>query len=193
MAGGKRQRVFLILAIVVIGGAVLLVNDYLLKQRRQASSAAAPSLPMTAEQQRLINLRPDFTLPDEVGLPRSIDEWQGKVIVLNFWATWCRPCLRETPMLIDTQRRYREQGVQFVGISFDDREAVETYKQRTGFDFNYPILIGEDEAIPIAKAYGNDAGILPFTVLIDRAGTIRDLKFGETTREELEDALNPLL
>ncbi|MBI5450866.1 MAG: TlpA family protein disulfide reductase [Gammaproteobacteria bacterium] len=140
----------------------------------------------------MLTRRPDLTLPDDHGLPRSLSEWDGKVIVLNFWATWCQPCQREIPMFIEQQAKLAAQGVQFIGVSFDDRQAVETFGQRTGIRFNYPILIGEDAAIDAAKQYGNDFGILPYTVIIDRRGMLRDQKFGQIDRDELEAALRGL-
>ena len=137
--------------------------------------------------------RPDFTLPDQIGLPHDVKEWDGKTLVLNFWATWCRPCRRELPMLNTVQQRYADKGVQIVAISLDDRQAVEGFIKATGIHLDLQVLVGDDDAIPVAKDYGNETGLLPYTVIVDSRGMIRYNHFGEISENELTEQLATLI
>ena len=134
---------------------------------------------------------PAFTLPDLANVMHSSDEWQGKVVVLNFWATWCPPCRQETPTFVQLQEQYAARGLQFVGVAIDDRQNVRDFMDTYGI--NYPMLIGENNAINIAKLYGNNFGALPYTVIIDRQGTIQLVQRGELTREMAEGTIRRLL
>lgn len=96
-------------------------------------------------------------------------------------------------MFIDLQRRYGPRGLQFVGIAIDRDSEVATFAGHLGIEFNYPLLIGMDEGIAVARAYGNDLGILPYTVLIDRTGHIAHLQFGEFERANAERLIAGLL
>jgi thiol-disulfide isomerase/thioredoxin len=136
-------------------------------------------------------LRPDFTLPDLEGRPRSVKEWDGKVLVVNFWATWCPPCRREIPMFIEMQKRYGERGLQFLGIAVDNLEDVSHFAIET--DINYPLLVGEQEAIDLSQQLGNTLSLLPFTAIIDRQGRVLATKAGELTRSQADKLLLPLL
>ena len=138
-------------------------------------------------------LRPAFSLADRFGLRHNISEWDGRVVALNFWASWCGPCRREIPLFIELQQRYGAQGLQFVGVAIDRDAEVAAFAGRLGIEFNYPLLIGMDEAISVARAYGNDLGILPYTVLIDRTGHITHLQFGEFERADAERLIADLL
>jgi peroxiredoxin len=134
---------------------------------------------------------PEFTLPDLDGAPHNIREWHGKVIVLNFWATWCPPCRKETPMLVELQDKFGPQGLQLVGVAIDKTEKVEEFMDTYGV--NYPMLIGVDDAIEIAKSYGNRFGALPYTVIIDRNGHIAHVQRGELERDVALKTINKLL
>ena len=167
----KKQGNLIILALIVLGAAALGYNAWY-KQQLQQDTTASPGMDIQAtDSDTLIGQhRPDFTLKDMIGVPRKLSEWDGNVIVLNFWATWCRPCLQEIPMFTDVQREVGQNKVRFIGIAVDDRATVETFLKRTSIEINYPLLIGDDEAIPVAVDYGNDTGILPYTVIIDASG-----------------------
>lgn len=131
--------------------------------------------------------RPSFTLPDLDGNERSIAEWDGKVVVLNFWGSWCPPCVHEIPMFVDLQEEYGEQGVQFVGVAVDQLEAAREFHDELGM--NYPSLIGVHEANEVSALYGNEMGTLPYTVVIDRDGYIVRIFAREVTRDMLEPAI----
>ncbi len=133
----------------------------------------------------------DFTLPDLEGKKRSLHEWRGKVIVLNFWATWCPPCREEIPLFISLQKKHPADDLQVIGVAIDNLTAVMVYRQSVRF--NYPILIGEDHAMPLVAQYGNRMGSLPYTVIIDRSGSIAVRKLGVFNQTELESLIEPLL
>ncbi len=135
--------------------------------------------------------RPEFTFKDLQGQPRSPANWDGKVVVVNFWATWCVPCRKEIPFFNALQKEYGDKGVQFVGIAIDDQKAVERFIQIIPIE--YPVLIGNTAAIQTAQAYGNVAGALPFTAFIDRTGHIAAIATGglteAVTRRKIEELL----
>ncbi len=133
----------------------------------------------------------EFTLPDLTGTPRSLSEWRGQVVVVNFWATWCPPCREEIPLFIDLQKRHGHDGLQFLGVAIDRQEDVAGYYVQIGM--NYPTLIGDDNAIEIMRAYGNRMGSLPYSVIIDRDGRVAARKLGAFRGQELESLLTPLL
>jgi len=134
---------------------------------------------------------PEFTLPDLEGVPHSISQWDGSVIVLNFWATWCPPCRKETPMFVELQEQWGTQGLQFVGVAIDEVNKVKEFMDTYGV--NYPMLTGVDDAVEIAKDYGNRFGALPYTVIIDRDGNIAHVQRGELDRETAVKVIQPLL
>lgn len=134
---------------------------------------------------------PEFSLPDINGVLHSSHEWAGKVVILNFWATWCPPCRSETPLFVELQEHYSATGLQFVGVAIDDADKVQDFMDTYGI--NYPMLLGENDAIDTAKQYGNRFGALPYTVVIDRQGMIRFIQRGEMTRPMVEGAIRPLL
>lgn len=135
--------------------------------------------------------RPDFSLNNVDGQLRHINEWDGQVVALNFWATWCPPCLKEIPEFIHLQDKYADQGLQFIGIALQEPEPVKAFMQEYGM--NYPVLAGELEVIKLAKSYGNSIGALPYTVIIDRQGRIAFVKPGPLSGEQAEEVILGLL
>ena len=154
----------------------------------QTAGAGAPS---AMDAQVLGIRRPDFTLPDLDGRPRSISEWDGKVVAINFWATWCPPCLKEVPEFVSLQEKYRAQGLRFIGIALQKPEEVREFVAE--HRVNYTILAGEMEVIKLAEAYGNHIGALPYTAIIDRNGQIVHVKPGVLPIEEAESIVRQLL
>ena len=134
---------------------------------------------------------PDFSLMDVSGQSRSVSEWQGKVLVINFWATWCPPCLEEIPHFINLQDKYGDQGLQFLGIALEGVDEVTSFANKLGI--NYPLLVGEQEVIKLAGKFGNRIGGLPYTVIIDRSGTINFIKVGPLSVSEAEQVITSLL
>ncbi len=139
-----------------------------------------------------------FELSDLEGQMRSSDEWNGKALLVNFWATWCAPCLKEMPVLMGLHEKYEGQDFEVVGLAAelgaaaDDPEKVANFIRETGIE--YPILFGEMEAvIDISKRYGNQIGGLPYSAFIDRNGVVRHVRFGEMSLAEAERMLQDIL
>lgn len=125
------------------------------------------------------------------GKKADFAQWKGKVLVVNFWATWCPPCRKEIPEFIKMQQKYKDKGLQFIGIAIDQVDKVQAYSDEMGF--NYPILIGELEAAEMARQLGNRLGGLPFTVIIDRNGKVVTTELGGLTEAKLESIVTPIL
>jgi thiol-disulfide isomerase/thioredoxin len=126
--------------------------------------------------------RPVFSLADRDGKKRSITEWDGKTLVVNFWATWCPPCRREIPMLKALSAGRAAQEVVVIGVAVDFRDQVLAYADKEGI--NYPLLIGEDDGLDAATAFGLGSMGLPFTVFIDNRGRIVTIHLGELHAEQ---------
>lgn len=154
------------------------------------TSAAAP--PSTIAGNGVIGKqRPDFSLQDIEDKLRSVNEWNGKVLVINFWATWCPPCRKEMPAFIELQDQYGKQGLQFIGIAIDDKDKVTDFSDTYGV--NYPMLLGTLEAIKLGKQYGNSFGALPYTVIVGRDGKIAYTVRGEFQKATAEAEIKKLL
>jgi peroxiredoxin len=131
------------------------------------------------------------TLPDTAGSQQSIAQWKGKVLVVNFWATWCIPCRDEMPEFVKAQQEFGDRGVQFVGIAIDDVAKVRDFAAELGL--NYPALIGGYGAIELSKSLGNRVGALPYTMFIDRTGRINRAHLGPLKPAELRSIVGQLL
>ena len=131
--------------------------------------------------------RPDITLADRDGKLRALSEWDGKALIINFWATWCAPCRREIPMLNALASEYRGQGVEVIGIAVDFREDVLQYLKKMPID--YTVLIGEQDGMDAARAFGMDTIGLPFTAFTDSSGRIATIHVGELHRPQAEAIL----
>lgn len=125
------------------------------------------------------------------GSRQSLAQWSGKVLVVNFWATWCAPCREEIPEFIEFQRQYGDRGVLFVGIAVDQRDPVARFSRE--FGINYPVLVGNLGALDVARAAGNTVSVLPFTVIVGRDGAIVRSLVGKLDRKMFEAVVLPLL
>jgi peroxiredoxin len=125
------------------------------------------------------------------GTTTSLAPWQGKVIVLNFWATWCPPCREEIPDLMNIQREFAGNSVQVVGIALDSMENTRRFADE--LKVNYPLLVAGSEGLVLARDVGNRAGALPFTVVIDKQGNIVKSHLGVLRLDDLRTILKPLV
>ena len=130
----------------------------------------------------------DFQFPDLAGINRTLASWPDQLLIVNFWASWCAPCLKEIPDFVTLQQQYGNQGVQFIGIAVDNLAAVKKFVAKT--PINYPVLIGEFDALRLVKAYGNTSGGLPYTVFIDNsAGQVLYRHQGPLTLSEAQSLI----
>ena len=135
---------------------------------------AAPTGPAT---ETVPTQRPLFALPDLEGKTHSIAEWDGKPLIVNFWATWCAPCRREMPLLNRIKHEYAIKGVEIVGIAVDIAADVKTYV--TKFPVDYPVLVGDQDGIDAARDFGITDPVFPFTAFIDAKGRVLMIHVGE--------------
>ena len=133
----------------------------------------------------------DFRFTDQHGEEHRFSDWDGTVRVVNFWATWCPPCIHEIPMLVSVQESFREQGVQLIGVAVDDPDGAFAMAKELGM--NYPTMADARRTLDLLHAYGNRAAALPFTAFVDRQGTIRDRHTGELTLEQTREKIRALL
>ncbi len=124
---------------------------------------------------------PDITMADRDGVSRSLRDWKGRPVIVNFWATWCGPCRDEIPLLKALRNQRKSEQLEVIGIAIDARDAVLKYAREIGVD--YPILIGEQDGYRAAEAFGV-ALVLPFSVFADTKGRIVTLKIGELHANE---------
>jgi len=176
---------FFILTLTALSG---LINHLYENQKSPPASSIQA-------QQESLNLgetyRPDFELPDLEGKNHKNSEWDGKVVVVNFWATWCPPCIREIPVFVDLQKQYAKKGLQFVGIAIDKPDNVADFVDTV--TINYPVLISEYDGIAISQAFGNYLGALPFTAVVNREGKIVFRRSGEIDEKMAKKEILPLL
>lgn len=130
---------------------------------------------------------PSFLLKDLEGRPTSAARWQGKSLMVNFWATWCAPCRREIPLLQSLHREFDGGGFEVVGIAVDFPDKVRSFRDQ--FGITYPLLVGEQEALDLITRLGVATPAFPFTVFTDRRGRVVTLYLGELKRPVAEAIL----
>lgn len=131
---------------------------------------------------------PTFAMPDIRGTTRDFSEWDGKNRILNFWATWCGPCRREIPLLKAFQDEQASNGFQVIGIAVDFAEEVARYAETA--QFNYPVLVGEQDAMALAESSGIRFGVLPFTMFVASDGEYVGSFIGELHQEHLDTVVD---
>lgn len=166
--------------LLLIIAAVLALGGGIMAKRYVTTLENSSPMPLT-----------DFSLQDLAGKPHRLSDWQGKVRVINFWATWCPPCLKEIPEFIAMQQQYSAQGLQFIGIAIDDKAAVAEFVNTT--PINYPVLMASAEGIGLARELGNRFDTVPFSVIVDQHGSIIYRQQGELSREQILEIITPLL
>jgi thiol-disulfide isomerase/thioredoxin len=167
-----------VLAAAVVVAGVLLWRQLTFDSTRPAGGNA-DSAPLLA-----------LTLPDAAGNQETLAHWKGKVLIVNFWATWCEPCKEEMPRFIKLQDEYGGKGLQFVGVAIDQPDKVRAFAKDIGL--NYPTLVGGYGAIELSKTLGNNVGALPFTVVLDRAGAVVHTQLGPLKDPQLLSIIRQL-
>jgi thiol-disulfide isomerase/thioredoxin len=127
---------------------------------------------------------------DLQGRQQALGQFQGKLVVVNFWATWCAPCREEMPAFDRLYARWRERGVEIVGISAEEGAAVARFA--SSLNLRYPLWIGGGEVGELSRRLGNSRGVLPHTVLISPTGQVLETRVGPYTEEQLEARLSAL-
>lgn len=133
--------------------------------------------------------RIDFTLTDTTGTARQASEWDGKVVLINFWAPWCAPCRAEIPLLIELQKQYADQGLQILGPALDNLEPVTRFADDYGI--TYPLFVDLNNILNLQEAYGDTR--LPFSVLLDREGQVVYRHAGELEKNEIEAQISAII
>lgn len=128
---------------------------------------------------------------DLQGKSRSLSEWRGSLLVANFWATWCAPCLEEIPLLMAARRLRKRKDLEIVGIAIDQADKVQSFASKMQID--YPILIADSQGLELIRTLGNRSGGLPFTVFLDRVGRPAQTKLGVLRQPELDTILAALM
>ena len=163
-----------ILAIIFLGFSIFRI--FLMPSEKTALSAAALF---------------SSSINDPEGKPQNLKQFENKIIVLNFWATWCEPCREEMPELSSFYNENQSKNVVVVGIAIDEAKAVKSYLKET--KVIYPILVDEDKGVILSKNLGNNEGILPYTVIINSNGIIEKTILGRIHKDQLDATLKPLL
>jgi thiol-disulfide isomerase/thioredoxin len=171
-ADRRKALVYAVVAAAAAGAGALLGPLYLQKR-----SGAAELL--------------STVFPDLNGEARRIHDWRGKVVVVNFWATWCEPCREEIPLLIAISEKYGGKGVEVVGIGIDTLAKISEFASK--YSIRYPLLVGDARALDILRGLGNTAGGLPYSVVLDRNGTVSSRKLGAYKAGELDRELAGIL
>lgn len=130
-------------------------------------------------------------LPDENGVVQALRQYKGKIIVLNFWATWCPPCREEMPELSQLHQEYQSKNVVVLGVAIDEQGLVKEFTQST--PVSYPLFAAENEGMALGSNLGNDKGVLPYTVIINTDGSVVKTYFGRISKSLLETTLSTLL
>jgi peroxiredoxin len=132
-----------------------------------------------------------LSLPDPAGKLQSMAQWRGKVMVVNFWATWCAPCREEMPDFVRAQQEYGAKGLQIIGIAADNADKVQQFAEE--IKLNYPALIGGYGAMDLSKELGNTLVALPFTLILDRQGKVAYTHLGPVKADKFREVITKLL
>ncbi len=188
MKSNLSKRFVPVIIILAFAGAIALYQ--IANTRGIAPDAAMAAMSGTADSAQMTpKLAPDFQLKDVDGAVHKLSDLRGKVVMLNFWATWCPPCRKEIPEFAELQQEYGAQGIQFIGIALDDEGLAKIKPWLANHPVSYPILVPDDKVGP---SYG-DMTSIPVTFVIDRKGMIRNSFVGWREKPVVEAMFKPLL
>jgi thiol-disulfide isomerase/thioredoxin len=186
------RGVLVALAIAVAAAAGFFVQRQLQKEPVAATPEVAAQDPSdNATAQKIPELLPDITLVDRDGKKRSLKEWSGRPLMVNFWATWCAPCRREIPLLNQLRAKHSAQRLEVVGIAVDFIDDVLEYAKTN--PVSYPLLIGEEDGLAAMKAFGMEGAGFPFTFFSDSKQRIVAMRLGELHQDQADLILEKLM
>lgn len=131
------------------------------------------------------------TFNDLDGQPVAMARWRDRIVVVNFWATWCPPCVEEMPELSELQQKYRDRGLQVVGLGVDSPDNIRKFSEQR--PVAYPLLVAGAGGSELSRRFGNRAGGLPYTVVIDRSGRVTRRIIGRFKYQDLRDAIEAVV
>ena len=161
------------------------------RRSSEAGRTAAASRPGPSSSGGPGSEAPDFGFVDQHGEEHRFSDWHGESRVVNFWGTWCPPCVHEIPILIALQESFRDDGVQIVGVAVDDPDSAFAMAREMGM--NYPTMADSRRSLDLLRAYGNRTSALPFTAFVDPDGLIQDRHAGALTEEQAREKIRALL
>lgn len=180
-----------LVGLFVIAGLLGVTGGWLFNRMLLTDASVIEPVYAASPEELLGRPRPPFRLGSVDGSWVSASDFDGQVWLLNFWATWCEPCRAEMPMLDALHRELGPEGFHVVGIALDDVQAARDFVAELGLD--YTALVGMADVMQAGRLYGNSAGLLPYSVLVDREGVVRWARLGEVSRAQLLEQVRPLL
>lgn len=183
-----RNFLFLFVVGAIAAGAGWLFTELVLEDEVKTSSATPP---LDNPDNLIGQMRPEFTLGSTTGAVLNAADFDGDVLLINFWATWCTPCREEMPMLSALHQRLSPQGFKVLGIALDDVQQAREFVEQ--LNIRYPNMVGGADVMAVGVVYGNRSGMLPYSVLVDRAGIIQWTSLGELDGQDLENRIKELL
>jgi thiol-disulfide isomerase/thioredoxin len=191
MTRNQFAAICLAAAAAIGAGVWLLGKNASLDRGQRVGSTGAQQISLTPD---IANAQPEPTeinlptfwatkLVDVEGKEQSLSKWQGKLLVVNFWATWCGPCKEEMPMFSQLQQEFSAKNVQFLGIAADTTEKVKDFQAK--FPVVYPLFPADTQGMALSKRLGNRIAVLPHTVILSPSGELLVNKVGPLKREDL--------
>jgi len=187
----KSTLILMVLALLAAGAGFILGRAVWLPEPRPDQQLMVSELDQADDDSILNQPQAGFRHSDTSGQWLGATDFAGRVLLINFWATWCAPCREEMPLLQRLQDRHGLAGLQVVGIALDDVQQARDFAAELGIRF--PVLVGSQDVMTTNRVYGNRSGALPYSVLIDRQGIVRWRHFGPVEEAALTTTIRSLL